>query len=317
MVFTYGRHHQNRNNETMQDSSKGLLAAIAAFALWGLLPLYLKALAPASPFEILCHRIVWSVVATLSLLFIGKRTGKLLPLLRDRKIMLPVLLTAILVSGNWIVFIWAVNNDFIVESSLGYFINPLVNVLLGFIFLQERLRRGQWLAVFFAFSGVCYLTLFYGQFPWIALFLAFSFGFYGLLRKISPLPSLEGLCLETCLLSIPAILFLVYLMTQGQSDFVQQDTTGRLLLIGTGIITSLPLLLFAFAAQRMQLSTLGIVQYLAPTLQLCIGVFVYGEAFPVEKMLGFALVWCGLLIYATEGVLIRLKQKKHVSPLPQ
>lgn len=294
----------------MQDSSKGLLAAIAAFSLWGLLPLYLKALAPASPFEILCHRIVWSVVATLGLLLVGKKAGSLLPLLRDKKVMLPVLLAALLVSGNWLVYIWAVNNDFIVESSLGYYINPLVNVLLGFIFLQERLRRGQWLAVFFAFSGVCYLTFFYGQFPWIALFLAISFAFYGLLKKISPLPSLEGLCLETSLLSIPALCFLVYLVTLGESDFVHQDTTGRLLLAGTGIITSLPLLLFGFAAHRMPLSTLGIVQYLAPTLQLCIGVFIYGEAFPGKKMVGFALVWCGLLIFATEGILMRLKQKR-------
>lgn len=294
----------------MQDSSKGLLAALAAFTLWGLLPLYLKVLAPASPSEILCHRIVWSVIATLSLLFIGKKAGKLLPLLRNRKVMLPVLLTALLISGNWIVYIWSVNNDFIVEASLGYFINPLVNVLLGLIFLQERLRRGQWLAVFFAFCGVCYLTFFYGQFPWISLFLAFSFAFYGLLRKISPLPSLEGLCLETCLLSIPALFYLIYLTTQGQSDFVHQDTVGRLLLMGTGIITSLPLLLFGFAAHRMPLSTIGIVQYLAPTLQLCIGIFVFGEAFPGTKMVGFALVWCGLLIYATEGMLMRLKQKR-------
>ena len=294
----------------MQDSSKGLLTAIAAFSLWGLLPLYLKALAPASPIEILCHRIVWSVVATLGLLFIGRKAGKLLPILRDKKVMLPVLVAALLVSGNWMVYIWAVNNDFIVEASLGYYINPLVNVLLGFIFLQERLRRGQWLAVFLAFSGVCYLTFFYGQFPWISLFLAISFAFYGLLKKISPLPSLEGLCLETSLLSVPALCFLVYLTTQGQSDFVHQDTTGRLLLAGTGIITSLPLLLFGFAAQRMPLSTLGIVQYLAPTLQLCIGIFVYGEAFPGKKMVGFALVWCGLLIFATEGMLMRLKQKK-------
>ncbi len=294
----------------MQDSSKGLLAAIAAFSLWGLLPLYLKALAPASSVEILCHRIVWSVVATLGLLFIGRKAGKLLPLLRDKKIMLPVLLAALLISGNWIVYIWSVNNDYIVESSLGYYINPLVNVLLGFIFLQERLRRGQWLAVFFAFSGVCYLTFFYGQFPWISLFLAFSFGFYGLLKKTSPLPSLEGLCLETSLLSIPAFCFLVYLTTQGQSDFIHQDNTGRLLLLGTGIVTSLPLLLFGFAAHRMPLSTLGIVQYLAPTLQLCIGVFVYGEAFSGKKMVGFSLVWCGLLIFATEGMLMRFKQKK-------
>jgi len=297
----------------MQDSSKGLLAAVAAFTLWGLLPLYLKALAPASPVEILCHRIVWSVIATLTLLFISRKAGKLLPLLKDRKVLLPVILTSILISGNWVVYIWAVNNDFIVEASLGYYINPLVNVLLGLIFLQERLRRGQWLAVLFAFSGVCYLTFFYGQFPWISLFLAFSFAFYGLLRKISPLPSVEGLCLETSLLSIPALCILAYLAIQGQSDFVNQDSTGRLLLAGTGIMTSLPLIFFGFAVHRMRLSTLGIVQYLGPTLQLCIGIFVYGEPFPQKQMMGFALVWCGLLIYVGEGILMRLKRKKAIT----
>ncbi len=294
----------------MQDSSKGLLAALAAFSLWGLLPLYLKALAPATPIEILCHRIVWSVVATFLLLLLSRKTGTLFRLLKDKKVMMPVILTSILISGNWVVYIWAVNNDFIVESSLGYYINPLVNVLLGLFFLQERLRRSQLIAVLFAFSGVCYLTFFYGRFPWIALFLAFSFGFYGLLRKISPLPSVEGLCLETALLSLPAICVLLYYASQGQSDFINQDNTGRLLLIGTGIVTSLPLILFGFAAHKMPLSTLGIVQYLAPTIQLCIGVFVYDEAFPQKQMMGFALVWCGLFIYAGEGIVRRLRQNK-------
>ena len=299
----------------MQDSSKGLLAAIGAFTLWGLLPLYLKALAPASPVEILCHRIVWSVVATFLLLLMGRKAGKLRHLFLDKKVLLPVILSSILISGNWVTYIWAVNNDFIVEASLGYFINPLVNVLLGMFFLKERLRRGQWLAVFFAFSGVCYLTFFYGQFPWIALFLAFSFAFYGLLRKISPLPSIEGLCMETTLLSVPAIFVLIYLALQGQADFIHQDNTGRLLLVGTGIITSLPLILFAFAAQRMPLSTLGIVQYLGPTLQLCIGIFVYGENFPAKQMAGFGLVWCGILFYAAEGIVVRLRRQKSCTTI--
>jgi len=296
----------------MQDSSKGLLAAVGAFSLWGLLPLYLKALAPATPVEILCHRIVWSVIATFILLFISRKAGTLFALLKKRKVILPVILTSILISGNWIVYIWAVNNNFIIEASLGYYINPLVNVLLGLFFLQERLRRGQWVAVFFAFSGVCYLTFYYGQFPWISLFLAFSFAFYGLLRKISPLPSIEGLCLETSLLSVPALCILVYLASHGQSDFITQDTTGKLLLAGTGIMTSLPLILFGFAVHKMRLSTLGIVQYLGPTLQLCIGIFVYGEPFPQQQMVGFALVWCGLFIYAGEGIAMSFKQKKAI-----
>jgi len=294
----------------MQESNKGLLTAFAAFTIWGGLPLYLKILAPAIPLEILCHRIVWSVLATMTLLIVSGKAGKLRRTLANKRIILPFLLTSILITINWLTYIWAVNSGYIVEASLGYFINPLVNILLGLIFLQEKLRSGQWLAVFFAFSGVCYLTFFYGNFPWIALILAFSFSFYGLLRKITPLPSLEGLCLETALLSVPAFLILVYLASQGTSDFMQQDMTGRLLLAGTGIVTSLPLLLFGYAAQRIPLATLGIVQYLAPTIQLCIGIFVFKEIFPEQQMAGFGLVWFGLVIYATEGIIMRIKRKK-------
>jgi len=300
----------------MQESSKGLLTAGFAFALWGLFPLYFKAIASAQPVEILCHRIVWSLLATVSLLFISKKAGKLRKRLQNRKIILPYILTSILISVNWLLYIWAVNNDFIVEASLGYYINPLINVVLGLIFFKERLRFGQWFAVFLAFTGVCYLTFFYGHFPWIAIVLAFSFGFYGLLRKITPLPSLEGLCLETAMLSIPALGVLLYLIAHGQSDFVHQDTTGRLLLACSGIITSLPLLLFGFAAHRIPLATLGVVQYMTPTLQLIIGVFVYGEAFPEKQMVGFVLVWCGLLIYAGEGLFMRIKQRKTLKVTP-
>ncbi len=297
----------------MQESSKGLASAVAAFFLWGILPLYLKALAPASPVEILCHRIVWSVLTTLILLLLSRKIEELFSIFRNRKQLLMVLVTSALISLNWLTYIWAVNNNFIVEASLGYYINPLVNILLGMIFLQERLRSGQWLAVFFAFLGVCYLTFFYGQFPWISLVLAISFAFYGLFRKISPLPSLEGLCLETTFLSVPAMVILFFLAVQGSSDFIQQDASGRLLLMGTGIITSLPLLLFGFAAHRIPLSTLGIVQYLAPTLQLCLGVFVYKEPFPGKQLIGFVLVWLGLLIYASEGIMARLAQRKACS----
>ncbi len=307
---TITTHVLNGKEQTMQENTKGLLAAIAAFSIWGFMPLYLKALGSATPIEILSHRILWSVVATLLLLLISKKAGKLLHSLRDKKVILPFILTSILISINWITYIWAVNCDFIVESSLGYYINPLINVLLGMIFLKERLRIGQWIAVLFALSGVCYLTFFYGEFPWIALILAFSFGFYGLLRKIILMPSLEGLCLETSMLAIPALIILLYLALHGQSDFVHQDTSGRLLLAGTGIITSLPLLLFGYAAHRIPLSTLGIVQYLAPTLQLCIGVFVFKEAFPQQQMLGFALVWMGLFVYATEGIILRVQRRK-------
>jgi chloramphenicol-sensitive protein RarD len=296
----------------MTENNKGLLAALGAFTIWGLLPLYWKLLSTAIPIEIVCHRITWSTVATISLLILWKKAGKLLVVLKDRKIIVRFGLTSLLLSINWLLYIWSVNNNYIIESSLGYYINPLINVLLGVCFLNERLRTFQWVAVFSAFSGVCYLTFSYGQFPWIAITLAFTFGLYGLLRKTAVLPSLEGLCLETSLLFIPALAVLIFFAKQGQSDFLDQNSSGRLLLVSTGLVTSMPLLLFGYAAQKIQLSTLGVVQYLAPTLQFCIGLFIYKESFPREQMIGFMLVWCGLLIYAMDGIIRQTRRKKKL-----
>ncbi len=295
----------------MTKNNKGLFAALGAFTIWGLLPIYWKTVSQAVPIEILSHRITWSTLVTLMILLLWGKAGKLLHVLKDRRVVQRFVLTSILLSVNWLTYIWAVNSNYIVESSLGYYINPLVNVLLGVIFLKERLRKLQWTALFLAFLGVCYLTFGYGRFPWIAIVLAVTFGLYGLLRKTAPLPSLEGLCLETAILFVPALATLLYLASQGQSDFVHQDSNGRFLLAATGIVTSLPLLLFGYAAQKIQLSTLGVVQYLAPSIQLCIGLFVYGEAFPRQQMIGFGLVWCGLLIYAMEGILKRIRRQKR------
>jgi chloramphenicol-sensitive protein RarD len=296
--------------QNMKNNTKGLLAAFGAFTMWGLLPLYWKTISEAIPVEILCHRITWSTAVTLLLLIMWGKADKLLIVIKDKKVVLRFVLTSLLLSTNWLIYIWAVNSNYIVESSLGYYINPLINVLLGVCFLNERLRPFQWTALFFAFLGVCYLTFGYGHFPWIAIVLALTFGLYGLLRKTASLPSLEGLCLETAILFIPALVILIFLASQGQSDFIQQNTYGRLLLAGTGVVTSLPLLFFGYAAQKIPLSTLGIVQYLAPSLQLCIGLFVYGESFPKEQMIGFAMVWCGLCIYAAEGIMVRIGRRK-------
>ena len=294
----------------MTESNRGLLTAVGAFTLWGLLPIYLKLLASATALEVVCHRIVWSMAFTLLLLIYRKKTRGLLAVLKDKKRVLPFVLTGLLLAVNWLTYIWAVNSGFIVEASLGYYINPLLNVALGVLFFQEKLRKLQWLAILFAVLGVCYLTFVYGKLPWIALVLAFCFGFYGLLGKKSSLPALEGLFLETAILFLPAFILLMVLSVQGDADFVRQDGTGRLLLAGTGIATSLPLLLFGYAARRMPLSSLGIVQYLAPSLQLCVGIFVYHESFPAEQLTGFSLVWCGLLLYVSEGVMVRIKSKR-------
>ena len=246
------------------------------------------------------------------LLLLWRKAGTLRVALNDKIVILRYGLASLLLSTNWLLYIWSVNNNYIVESSLGYFINPLVNVLLGVCFLKERLRKVQWLAILFAFLGVFYLTFSYGHFPWIAIVLAVTFGLYGLLRKTAPLPSLEGLFLETSLLLIPALVTLMFLANQGNSDFIEQNSSGRLLLVATGLVTSLPLLLFGYAAQKIPLSTLGIVQYLGPSLQLCIGLFVYGESFPREQMVGFSLVWCGLLLYVTEGMAQRMGARKRL-----
>ncbi len=292
------------------EHNRGLLAALGAFTIWGLLPLYWKALSAAIPIEILCHRISWSTLVTISLLVLLGRTDTLLQAIQTKKVCFTFLLSSLLLSTNWLIYIWAVNSDYIVESSLGYYINPLINVLLGVFFLKERLRPPQWAAILLAALGVCYLTFVYGRFPWIAIVLAITFGIYGLLRKTASIPSLEGLCLETTLLSIPALLVLVYLGKSGQLAFVQQGGSTQLLFMATGIVTSVPLLLFGFAAQKLPLSTLGIIQYLAPTLQLCIGIFVYQEAFPREQMIGFTLVWCGLALYGLENILLRMRRNK-------
>ncbi len=296
----------------MTENNKGLAAAFGAFTIWGLLPLYWKALVTALPLEIVCHRITWSTLATIILLLLWRKIGGLRLALKNNRLIFRYIITSLLLSINWLLYIWAVNNNYIVESSLGYFINPLINVVFGVCFLRERLRKVQWLAILFAFLGVCYLTFAYGHFPWIAIVLAITFGLYGLLRKTASLPSLEGLFLETSLLFFPALITLFFLASHGQADFVKQDSSGRLLLAASGIVTSLPLLLFGYAAKRIALSTLGIVQYLGPGLQLCIGLFVYGESFPREQMIGFSLVWFGLLLYVAEGLLLRMAARKKV-----
>jgi chloramphenicol-sensitive protein RarD len=209
-----------------------------------------------------------------------------------------------------------VNSGYIVETSLGYFINPLVNVLLGVVFLKERLRRIQWLSITIAAAGVLYLTFQYGQFPWIALTLAFSFGFYGLIRKTARLSSTEGLSLEMAILFIPALFFIFYLESHGSGSFLYGSLSVKTLLPLSGIVTSVPLLFFAFGARNIPLTTLGLLQYIAPALQLMVGVYVYGESFPKIRMIGFMFIWIALIIYSIEGIWVSkrkrlLKQKKE------
>lgn len=295
--------------------NKGLLYAIGAYFLWGLLPVFWKTLQTVPAAEILGHRMIWSLVFVAGLLTLRRRWGWLRPALRSRRTLLTFTVTGLVLSINWLTYIYGVNAGFVVETSLGYFINPLVNVLLGVIFLRERLRIGQWTAVFVAGGGVLYLTISYGALPWIALTLAFSFGLYGLLRKTGSLNSLEGLALETAVIFPLAFAYLAYLEFSGQAAFGHAGARTSLLLALSGVVTAVPLLLFAAGARRINLSTLGLLQYMAPTLQFLIGVYVYGEPFTRQRFTGFSLIWLALLIYSIDGLRQRRKRLRP-TPLP-
>jgi chloramphenicol-sensitive protein RarD len=282
--------------------NRGILYGIAAYTVWGVLPLYWKALQDVPAGEILANRIVWSFVFVVLLLTFKRNWRWLAPALRQRRIIVTFTATGLLLAINWFVYIWAVNAGYVIETSLGYFINPLVNVLLGFIFLRERLRRGQMAALALAVAGVVYLTLSYGSFPWIALTLAFTFAFYGLLRKTAPLEATEGVVLETAVLFLPAAATMLYLNRIGSGAFGQGDPQTTLLLIGVGIITAVPLLLFGAAARLITLTNLGLLQYIAPTLQFLLGVYIFGEAFGKEQLVGFGLIWMALIVYSFESI---------------
>ena len=290
----------------------GILAAAGAFIIWGILPVYWKLLQQVPAYEILCHRMTWSLVLTLGLVFVTGRRAVFRRALQDRRNLITFSITGLLLALNWLLYIWAVNAGFIVEASLGYFINPLINVLFGMLFFQEKMRPVQWLALFLAFLGVLYLTFYYGRFPWIALVLAVSFAIYGLLHKKSSLGVLDALCLETGVLFLPAVAALIGLAVSGGGAFGRIGMADSLLLVGTGIITTVPLLLFGYAAHKIPLSTLGLMQYLAPSINLVLGVFVYAEEFPPARMVGFLLIWSALLLFMAENMLRRLRKKKKV-----
>jgi len=279
----------------------GLLYAALAYALWGLFPLYFRQVAAVSSFEIVVHRWVWALAVLVIALTLLRRWGWLAPMLRQPRQLALFALSALLLSANWLVYVWAVNHDRVIDSSLGYFITPLVNVLLGYVVLHERLRRAQVAAVALAALGVLWLTFQAGQLPWIGLVLAITFGFYGLLRKTAPLGALEGLALETLLLAPLAIPLLLWLTSRGGSALASGDASliGWLLLAGP--LTVVPLLLFAAGARRITMATLGLLQYIGPTIQFALGVWLYHEPFDATRLIGFALIWLALALYSAES----------------
>ena len=288
--------------------NKGLWYGIAAYGLWGLFPIYWKWLHHVPAIELIAHRIIWSFVALVIVLVVLRQWSAFRAEIAKPRVLRLYVLAAVLIGINWFVYVWAVNEGYIVETSLGYFINPLVNVLLGYVFLKERLRPLQWGALAVALAGVLYLTFSYGAFPWIALTLAFSFGLYGLIRKTATLASAEGLFVETAVLFLPALGFLLFHELRGDGALGHVDGLTTLLLIGAGAATSIPLILFAAGARRVTLTTLGLLQYIAPTMQFLIGVLIYGEPFGVGRIIGFGLIWLALVLYTTESLMMRRRQ---------
>ena len=281
--------------------NSGVLYAALAFAWWGLFPLYFRIVTTVPPAEILAHRIVWSVVFLVLVLALRRQWAWLARVLRQPKVLAVFSASALLLATNWLTYLWAVNNGHVVDASLGYFITPLVNVLLGYTLLHERPRRAQWIALTLATIGVLWLTLAVGRLPWIALVLAASFGAYGLMRKVAVLGPLEGLTLESLLLTPAALLALGFWATQGSGRFPAPDALTNLWLVAFGPITAVPLLLFAAGARRLPLTTLGLLQYIGPTIQFAIGVWVFREPFTATRLVGFGCIWLALLLYSADG----------------
>jgi chloramphenicol-sensitive protein RarD len=299
------------------EQRSGILYAIAAYGLWGFIPIYFLALAPAGPFEIVAWRVLFSVVFCGLVILVLRRGKTLAALLRDRRTMLTLGLAGLLVFLNWQVYVIAVVSGRVNEAALGYFINPIVTVLLGVIVQRERLRMTQWVAVLVSAVAVVVLGVAYGDFPWVALALAFSFGLYGLVKKrVGPrVDALTGLAAETAWLTPVAIVQLVFVGATTGVVFGTAGLSNSLLLAAAGIVTSVPLLLFAAAARRLPLVVIGFVQYLTPILQFLIGTFILHEAMPLERWIGFSLVWLALVVLSTDMVL-HARSVRRASPLP-
>jgi chloramphenicol-sensitive protein RarD len=280
----------------------GILYASAAYIVWGLFPIYFKSLQSIPPIEILLHRMVWSLVFCLLVLTWRKQWAWIGKALRQPQVLAASTASALLLSANWFIYIWATNNDRVLDASLGYFITPLVNVFMGFLLLRERMRAGQWIAFAIAACGVAWMTWQAGHLPWVGLTLAATFGTYGLMRKTTVLDALEGFSMETMVLFPLALGYLIFLTWNHQNAFLEAPLSSKWLLMAAGPITAIPLLMFAAGVRRIPLSLLGFLQYIAPTLQFLLGVWLYHEPFGGDRLIGFALIWLALAIYSAESL---------------
>lgn len=291
----------------MENEKKGIVASVFAYILWGLFPLYWKVIQHVTSGEILASRVIWSFILTLIFVLLIKQ-GKVLvkdfrELWQNQKAFWSLCLAAYLVSANWFIYIWAVNHDHIIQTSLGYYMNPIFSILLGIIFLKERMTKAQVLALLMAAIGVIILIASYGQIPWISIGLALSFGFYGLLKKQIALDATRGLVIETMFIFPVAIIYYCYLYFQGNMSFLHVDMKTNVFLIGTGIVTALPLVLFAVGAQNIPLYLVGFIQYIAPTMTLILGVFLYHESFGHTELISFSFIWLALIIFSISTIL--------------
>jgi chloramphenicol-sensitive protein RarD len=280
--------------------NKGILYALGAYVTWGLFPIYWRLLGGVPALQLLGHRIFWSFLLLFGIVLIA-RQGKIFRSAINWRVVIIYSVAAVLIAINWLTYVWAVGAGFIVETSLGYFINPLLAVLLGVLFLRERLRPFQWIPIGLAALGVLYLTFAYGSLPWVALTLAFSFGFYGLVKKTAPLGALHGLTLETGILFLPAFGFLLSSEIFGTGAFMHTSPLLDAMLVGAGLVTVVPLLMFALAVQRIPLTLIGVLQYVNPTMQFLLGVVVFKEPFDHRRLIGFSVVWVALILFGLEG----------------
>lgn len=292
----------------------GIVYLLSAYLIWGLFPLYFKQLSLVPALEVVMHRTVWSLLFVLVVLLVLKRWAWIRGVVRQPKVLGAFALSALLLSSNWLIYVWAVQNQHVQETSLGYFILPLVNVAMAYVLLKERPRRGQWIAVGVACTGVLWLTIQGGRLPWIALLLALTFGVYGLLRKVAALGPLEGLTLETMMLVPLALVYMGVGLWRGNSVLLQGDWNINLWLMVGGPLTAIPLLLFAAGARRIPLTTLGILQYAAPTVQFILSVVVFHEPIESTRLWGFILIWAALVVYSLEGLHHNRQTRKRVLP---
>ncbi len=292
----------------MSENRRGFLLGLAAYGMWGLFPLYWPLLEPAGAVEILAHRIFWSLAVMVVLVLAARRRRELRAVLASARTRSILAVAAVLIAVNWGTYIWGVNNHHVVETSLGYFINPLVTVLMGVVILGERLRRLQWFALGLALLAVLGLTVEYGRPPWVALVLAFSFGSYGLAKKKADTGAVESLTVETMVLAPVALGYLLWLSSTGASNFTGHGAGHAVLIASAGIVTAIPLICFGGAATRVSMTTIGLLQYVTPTIQFAIGVFFYGEPMPALRWAGFAMVWVALAIFTMESLNHRRRQ---------